>query len=175
MLFKSKTTTLLILGIICIIVGASRVTQQVNAFSEAHVKTQYDTVYVNTDTFSQANLIKLLKDLHVRFPSIVLAQSILETGHWESKIYKVNNNLFGMREAAARIRTAQGTRYNHAFYKNWKESVYDYAFYQARYMNKAKTKKQYYKALGKSYAESPTYVKNLKRVVLRENLTEYFN
>ena len=41
--------------------------------------------------FSQDALVKELKRLNIRFPHIVLAQSILETGYWESRIYQENN------------------------------------------------------------------------------------
>jgi len=163
----------LIIGAILIISTTVGICQMFGSVP-AYGPTQYQTVYNDSDTFNQENLIQMLKDLHVRFPSIVLAQSILETGHWTSKMYKVNHNLFGMREAYARIRTAQGTRYKHAYYSSWRESVYDYAFYQARYMNKAKTEEQYYAALEASYAENPAYVENLKKLVIRENLEKHF-
>ena len=86
--------------------------------------------------FTRDNLVKELKRLNVRFPHIVLAQSILETGHWESRIYHENNNLFGMKQARARATTAKGTQLGHAYYDDWKGSVTDYALYQAAYLNK---------------------------------------
>ena len=97
----------------------------------------------DSNQFSQDNLVKELKRLNVRFPHIVLAQSILETGYWESRIYQENNNLFGMKQARARATTAKGTQLGHAFYDDWKESVVDYALYQAAYLNKLRTEKKY--------------------------------
>ena len=124
--------------------------------------------------FSQDNLVKELKRLNVRFPHIVLAQSILETGHWESRIYQENNNLFGMKQARARATTAKGTQLGHAYYDDWKESVTDYALYQAAYLNKLRTEKKYLNYLDKNYAEAKNYDKNLITIVERENLKELF-
>jgi len=87
-------------------------------------------------SFSQEELVVMLKELNVKYPHIVLAQSILETGHYSSTIFKTNHNLFGMKEARRRVKTAKGTQLNHAYYDNWKESVYDYAFYQCRYLGR---------------------------------------
>ena len=124
--------------------------------------------------FSRQALINRIEDLNLEFPHIVLAQSILETGHWTSTIFKENHNLFGMKEARQRVKTALGTQLNHAYYCDWESSLYDYAFYQSRYMSKAKTEEQYFQALGQSYAESKTYVQNLKRIIEKEKLKSLF-
>ena len=124
--------------------------------------------------FSQEKFIEELKRLHVKFPHIVMAQSILETGHWKSQVFRENHNLFGMKQANIRINTAKGTNLNHAYYDNWQESVYDYAFYQCRYMGAANTEEEYFLALGASYAEAGNYVQALKTVITKEKLKELF-
>ena len=126
------------------------------------------------DDFSEKELIEMLKDLNVKYPYIVLAQSRIETGRFTSKIFRENHNLFGMRQARIRINTAKGTQYNHAYYETWRESVYDYAFYQARYLNNAKTEEEYFYTLGQSYAEAPRYVEALKSEIKRYNLKDKF-
>jgi hypothetical protein len=128
----------------------------------------------NKRLFSEDSLIFILNELNVKFPHIVLAQSIVETGHWTSRIFKENHNLFGMKEAYVRVHTAKGTQHNHAYYENWIESVYDYAFYQCRYLSSISTEESYFKYLSESYAESPTYVQSLKRVIEDEKLREKF-
>lgn len=125
-------------------------------------------------TFSRDALVKELKRLNVRFPHIVLAQSILETGYWESRIYEENNNLFGMKQARARATTAKGTQLGHAYYDNWKESVTDYALYQAAYLNKLRNESKYLKYLDKNYAEAKNYDDALTTIIERENLKELF-
>lgn len=126
------------------------------------------------DTFSRDELIIMLKNLNIKHPHIVLAQSILETGNFKSTIFKQNNNLFGMKEARQRVKTAKGTQLNHAYYDNWKESVYDYAFYQCRYLGRITDEEEYYKALDASYAEADHYSQALKRIVKKQNLKQIF-
>ncbi len=128
----------------------------------------------DSNKFSQDNLVEELKKLNVRFPHIVLAQAILETGYYESRIYNENNNLFGMKQARARATTAKGTQLGHAYYDDWKESVVDYALYQAAYLNKLRTEKKYLNYLDKNYAEAKNYDKALIQIIERENLKELF-
>jgi len=124
--------------------------------------------------FSEEKLIEQLIELNVKFPYIVFAQSKLETGNFTSKIFRENSNLFGMREAKQRITTARGTENNHAYYASWGESVYDYAFYQCRYLSNIQTEEQYFQYLGQSYAENPNYVSILKDMIVKENLKARF-
>lgn len=125
--------------------------------------------------FTQEKLVDELKRLNVKYPHIVMAQSILETGHWKSQVFKANHNLFGMKQANIRINTAKGTNLNHAYYENWQESLYDYAFYQCRYMSGVKNEADYFLALDASYAEAGgDYSKALKQIIERENLKDLF-
>ena len=128
----------------------------------------------DANKFSQDALVEELKRLNVRFPHIVLAQAILETGYYESRIYNENNNLFGMKQARARATTALGTQLGHAYYNDWKESVTDYALYQAAYLNKLRTEKKYLNYLDKNYAEAKDYDKKLEVIIEREKLKELF-
>jgi len=60
---------------------------------------------------TKENVMSYLKELNVKFPHIVLAQAIIESGTFTSKICKKNNNLFGMREARLRISNNLGTQF----------------------------------------------------------------
>ena len=124
--------------------------------------------------FSEEKLIEKIGGLNFKFPHIVLAQSILETGHYDSKIFKENHNLFGMKEARVRLNLAGGTQYGHAYYKNWEESVMDYALWYSTYAYKCKTEKQLFKLLDKQYAEAPAYVSSLQHIIKINNLKEKF-
>jgi len=123
------------------------------------------------DPFSKEKLVKMLKDLKIKQPHIVMAQSIVETGKWKSNIFLENNNLFGMKQAKSRVTTAKGTQNNHAYYNHWRESVYDYAFYQSRYLHSLKTEADYFQYLSASYAEDPDYINVLKGVIKKEGLS----
>lgn len=124
--------------------------------------------------FTKQKFVDELKRLNVKFPYIVMAQSIIETGHFRSKIFKENNNLFGMKQANLRINTANGTQNNHAYYDDWYQSVYDYAFYQCRYLGGINTEEEYYLYLGQNYAEASDYVEVIKTTVEREKLKDLF-
>ena len=124
--------------------------------------------------FGKEKLVEELKRLNIKFPYIVMAQSIIETGHWKSKIFKENHNLFGMKQANVRINTASGTQHNHAYYETWMESIYDYAFYQCRYLGGIRTEAEYYAYLGSSYAEAPNYISAIKSTIEKEKLKDLF-
>lgn len=124
--------------------------------------------------FTQEKFVEELKKLNIEYPHIVLAQSIIETGHWSSKIFKESNNLFGMKEAKYRITTAKGTQYNHAYYHTWYESVYDYAFYSCKYLSNIRSEEEYFMYLERNYAEDTSYVQKLKSLIERENLKDLF-
>ena len=108
------------------------------------------------------------------YPDVAMAQSMLETGYFKSGIFLDNNNLFGMKQATVRVNTASGTQHNHAYYDTWRESVYDYAFYQTRYLSGAKTESEYLYVLGQSYAEDPNYVTKLQNEIKKGNLRSLF-
>jgi flagellum-specific peptidoglycan hydrolase FlgJ len=111
--------------------------------------------------FSKENMIKLINDLNIAHPDIVIAQAIIESGNFKSNIFKENNNLFGMKMPEYRKTTAIGINRGHAVYSSWRESVIDYALWQgkrARYS----TKNQYLRRL-KSYAADPNYITKIKQ------------
>jgi uncharacterized FlgJ-related protein len=121
------------------------------------------------DVFSEEKLKNYLVELNVKFPHIVHAQAIIESGHFKSQIFKNNHNLFGMKQARSRATTNLGSELGHAVYYHWRESVLDYALYQCAFLSKINTEETYYQYLKENYAESPTYAvqvenmaKNLK-------------
>jgi uncharacterized FlgJ-related protein len=124
--------------------------------------------------FTEEKLIIALKRLNIKFPYIVYAQAELETGGFTSKIFRENNNLFGMKEARSRINTAIGTQHNHAYYETWMESVYDYAFYSSSYLRKINSEADYFEYLSQSYAEDKNYISALKRIIKEQDLKSKF-
>lgn len=120
------------------------------------------------EQFTAQRFYDYLIQLNIKFPDIVFAQACLETGHFKSQIFKTNHNLFGMREAKRRIKTSTGTEFGYAYYNNWKESVLDYGFFQATYLNQIKTEEQYLEYLQQNYAEADNY-KNLIMAIVKNN------
>jgi hypothetical protein len=119
--------------------------------------------------FTPDNLKRYILELNIRFPHIVYAQAVLESGYFKSKIFKINNNIFGMKEAKSRPTTNKGEQFNHAYYDNWHKSVDDYALFSAAYLNNIKTEDDYFEYLRQNYAEDTTYVAKIKEIILKIN------
>jgi len=115
-------------------------------------------------SFSVDSLKAFITALNIKHPDIVFAQAVHETGHFTSNIFNENNNLFGMKMAYQRPKTAIGIKNGHAEYSNWKESVIDYALWQNKYANFL-DKDDYLNYLSKNYAEDKKYVQKLKSII----------
>jgi flagellum-specific peptidoglycan hydrolase FlgJ len=111
--------------------------------------------------FSKENLARLIYNLKIAHPDIVMAQAIIESGNFKSNIFKENNNLFGMKMPEYRKTTAIGTNRGHAVYRNWRESVIDYALWQGKRARHSTTN-QYLRRL-RSYATDPNYITKIKK------------
>ena len=117
------------------------------------------------DPFKVVELKEYLIDLNVKFPDIVYAQSRLETNGFKSKIFRENNNLFGMKTATKRSSTNKGEQHGHAYYDNWRESVLDFALWQCRYLSTINTRGEYLRYLKANYAEDPNYINKLEKIL----------
>lgn len=145
-------------------------------YSDFFIKKEINNIEMihHDKNFSKEKLIIFLKRINVKYPHIVMAQSIVESGHYRSKIFLSNNNMFGMKRSTSRITTSDSLQYGYAYYFTWTESVYDYAFLQSTYLHRIKTEEDYFSYLSCNYAESENYVKLLKQVIKRERLKELF-
>lgn len=146
-----------------------------NAFvkTEIVVEEKIKHVQVCNEPFSEEALIEAIKQMKFKHPHIVLAQAKLETGHFQSRVFLENNNLFGMKQAWRRPTTALGTHRGHAVYSNWRESLIDYALYSAYYVQD-KDEEEFYEHLNDNYAQDPIYNVKLRNVVEREDLEVLF-
>ena len=68
-----------------------------------------------------------------------------------------------MKPAKLRPTTSKGVLNGYAYYNNWKESVLDYALYQAAYAKSIDTEDNYYILLT-TFAEDTSYTKKLKNI-----------
>jgi len=145
-----------------------------NAFVKTEVIEEVlNTVEVCNEPFSEEALIEAIKQMKFEHPHIVLAQAKVETGHFQSKIFLENNNLFGMKMPWKRPTMAIGTHRGHAVYRNWRESLIDYALYSAFYVQEKK-EHEFFEHLSDNYAEDPIYTVKLKKVIDREDLEVLF-
>ena len=140
------------------------------------LKNKYEKVCIAEvqNNFTEEKFINKIKQLNLNYPHIVYAQAMLESGNFTSKIFRENNNMFGMKQARVRINLAKSTQYNHAYFETWEDCLLDFAFHRATYFHKLKTEQDYYNYLGKYYAEDPSYVGKLKSMVNKHKLKEKF-
>ena len=104
-----------------------------------------------------SEVLKELKKQDVKFPEIVLAQSLLETGWYQCSECSMDvNNLFGLYNSREK---------KYFPYANWKESIGGYKRgIQYKYFKK--TYKDYYHFLSEiGYATDPQYIIKLKKIV----------
>lgn len=115
-----------------------------------------------------------LESYGIRFPEVALAQMWLETGRFKSKIFKENNNLFGMKRARIRPSTNAGENRGHASYSSIEDSINDYVLWQEYFMpryennyGKIETIDDYIRFLQPIYAEDPNYREKLTKLVAK--------
>lgn len=133
-----------------------------------------DTLVVHGEKFTEKKLIRLLRDCNFKFPHIVLAQAKLESGNFTSKLFKSNNNMFGMRKPKRRITTSVEEKNEYAYYRDWIDCVYDYGFYSCCNLSEVNTENEYFTILGNRYAEDTNYVLKLRNIIIKENLKKLF-
>lgn len=168
-IFLTSTTLLIVLAFV--LTGASYkrdVDRLTKRTLELKVKLERDSLtYIRERKiemeFSEEALMETLLSMRVKFPRIVIAQARVETGHYSSKIFLNNNNLFGMRVPGKRITTCTGSRNGYAFYTSWQQSVIDYALFQSRFLD-CSSEKKYLTSLS-AYAAYPKYVEKVRSVL----------
>ena len=100
---------------------------------------------------NKESVLDELKRQNIPHANIVLAQSILETGNYKSKLTRTHNNIFGIRS---------GNKYKK--YDNYVECITDY---KKRISSRYKGG-DYYSFLRRiKYATDATYVDKLKKIV----------
>jgi hypothetical protein len=116
------------------------------------------------DEFSPDKLLAFLKELNVRHADIVYAQAVLESYHFKSRIFRENNNFFGMKQAKSRPTTSKGTQHGHAYFDSWRDCAIDYALYSSKYLSRL-SRAEYLEYLGQNYAEDRGYVSKLNQII----------
>ena len=100
-----------------------------------------------------ANLYEEIKRNGIKYPKIVLAQAILETGWFKSNVCRNKHNLFGLTNP----RTKDYYEFDH-----WTESVKAY-YTKVQYRYKGGNYLLWLKKIG--YAEDPGYIKAVIKVL----------
>lgn len=113
-------------------------------------------IYNNVE-LTKENLYSALKRHGVKFPKIVLAQAILETGHFTSQVCRDKLNLFGLRNPK--------TGEYYAF-EDWESSILGYKeWVQYKYKGNPTNEFQYYNFLKKiGYASAKDYIYKVRKI-----------
>lgn len=117
------------------------------------------------DIISEYSLYSYIVSIDIKYPKVVLAQAKLESSHFNSKIFRENNNLFGMKLPLVRKTTAIGENRGHSVYSTWRSSVDDYKLWQNAMLHRANTQEKYLAYLQRNYAQDKNYIKQLKRMI----------
>jgi uncharacterized FlgJ-related protein len=127
-----------------------------------------DTLYLKIEEINNNWLYSEIKEQGIKFPDLVFAQAILETGHFKSTVFRDNNNLFGMRLPKVRKTTAIGKKRGYAVYSDWIMSVQDYKLWQSSIPKKyLKNRETYITYLQRVYCECRNYTKQIKKIVTK--------
>lgn len=138
-------------------------------FASLMMLTSFTTIN-NTESVSITHklLYEQITEKNIKYPEVVFAQAVLESGHFKAPIFTTKNNLFGMKVPKKRETTAVNKgKKGYAKYNTWECSVDDYLLWQDFTLKNKNnlTKNQYLSLLGKIYAEDKDYVLTLKRVM----------
>ena len=99
------------------------------------------------------NLLEVIREVGLSNGLIVLAQALLETGHFSSRVCKEYNNLFGLYDSKNR---------EYFRFSRWEDSVVAYQR-MIQYRYKGGNYFQFLKRIG--YAEDPRYIVKLAGMV----------
>ena len=134
--------------------------QQVKTFNDrlAEISDKDSPIYNNEKSNSNSNeltienLYAALKKHGIKYPKIVLAQAILETGRFRSRVCNENNNLFGLRHSNG-----------YYVFDHWEESV---IAYKNKVQYKHRDNENYYAFLRRiGYSTSKDYVRRVREIV----------
>ena len=122
--------------------------QQVKSFKDSPI---YNNVNTGAKELTIENLYAALKKHGIKYPKIVLAQAILETGRFRSRVCNVQNNLFGLRHSKG-----------YYSFEHWEESV---IAYRDKVQYKHRDGEGYYSFLKRiGYASAPDYLNKVKEI-----------
>ena len=134
--------------------------QQVKTFNDrlAEISGKDSPIYnneksnTNSNELTIENLYAALKKHGIKYPKIVLAQAILETGSFRSRVCNEYNNLFGLRHSNG-----------YYVFDHWEESV---IAYKNKVQYKHRDNENYYAFLKRiGYSTSKDYVRRVREIV----------
>lgn len=130
---------------------------------------------VENDKARIDSLLDIMCRIGIRNPVVAVAQAYLETGNFQSEIFRFNHNSYGMKYRQD-SKYAIGEKRGHAYYKDELDSFLDFKNWQDRSMgNRVMSDKEYLNHLnnpwkdGRRYAEDPLYTQKLLIIIQKIN------
>ncbi|MEY2869804.1 MAG: Sphingomonas phage [Bacteroidota bacterium] len=114
-----------------------------------------DTTKVDTSIYFK--VYSFINEVGIKYPDLVFAKAVLESGHFKSKLFLNKNNLFGMKKAMRRSTLGQGNANEYAYFKSIEESIIDYKLYQMLFIDEVSSKEEYLRLIAKSYSGNKNY------------------
>ena len=154
--FQSILGYLLVIGLWCTAMWLGYNYYQVSTYEEEEVPVKLEQPeFFLADTPTKELVKEACEYFGLKHSEIVVAQSILETGHYHSDNCVKHNNLFGLYNSRR--------RQYYKFDKWWKSVIAYRDMIQYRYKGG-----DYYEWLQKiGYAEDPNYISKVKGIVKR--------
>ena len=156
--FQSILNDLLVIVLLCIAIWLGYNYYQVQYEEEKVTVKLEQPEFFLADTPTKELVKEACEYFELKYSEIVVAQSILETGHYNSNNCIKHNNLFG-------LYNSKSEQY-YKFDKWWKSVIAYRDMIQYRYKDG-----DYYEWLQKiGYAEDPQYIAKVKEIVKRYKL-----
>lgn len=142
------------------------------------IETNSVSTFLNKENIKRKTLkeiYKALERLGVKYPRVFLAQYILESNYGKSRIYRENNNGWGLKVPKYRETTAVGENLGHAKFESIGDAALDYIkrqdywipIFERNYF-KIESEQDYLCFLEKTgYAEDPNYTNKLRNIIKR--------
>lgn len=144
----------------------------VTSLTETPVTEQAWLDILRKSDFSVENLHRYLELREAPSRFTIISQFALETGWFNSRLFKDGNNLAGMKVPSRRETTATGSVYGYASYNHWTDSVDDFLLW-LEYHSLGENYVEYLKR--GSYAEDPHYyqkIMNIRKRIKDENVRQ---
>lgn len=113
--------------------------------------------------FTPERLKAYIKELNIKYPDVVYAQAVIESGNFTSQVFYENFNIFGMRCAKQRPTTCKDENLGFAVYEDWRASVLDYALLQATLG--IRSQNAYLQYLAQTYAQDSLYIQKITKII----------
>lgn len=117
------------------------------------------------------NVKKVIKELRIKFPDIVWAQTQIESAGYTSELAINFNNITGMEWSTGRPTTSKNVGNRFAYYSCFRDCLVDYAIWQTFCTRRDISREDYFKLLDRVYC--PSNLEENKGPLYSERIKDY--